>query len=154
MSIASEIERLQEAKSCIKCSIEDQWVSVPNDLKLQWYSECIRAIQSWWEYTPQKSSQETTCFCNRWVNAWSSWTIPRSWLYEYTLNTPYYSWVNPCIIITTQWWASRQSNSTWSPHSIWLRCWDCYKLCCWCYSTSSWTHYVWAELHLAYWTPL
>lgn len=47
MTIASEINRLQIAKSCLKSSIESKWVSVPSDLTLDGYYACVDAIQTW-----------------------------------------------------------------------------------------------------------
>ena len=46
MSIASEIERLQGAKSEIKTSIENKGVTVSSDAKLDDYSDYIDSIAS------------------------------------------------------------------------------------------------------------
>ena len=46
MSIASEIERLQYAKSALKTQIEEKGVSVPSELKLSSYWELVRDIPS------------------------------------------------------------------------------------------------------------
>lgn len=46
MTIASEIERLQEAKADIKSSIEWKWVSVPSSAKLDEYPELINQIRT------------------------------------------------------------------------------------------------------------
>lgn len=48
MTIASEIERLQTAKSNIKTSIEGKWVEVPSNAKLSDYSGYIDQIPTWW----------------------------------------------------------------------------------------------------------
>lgn len=48
MTIASEIERLQWAKSNIKTSIEGKWVEVPSNAKLSDYSGYIDQIPTWW----------------------------------------------------------------------------------------------------------
>lgn len=45
MTMASEIERLQEAKADIKTSIEWKWVSVPSSAKLDTYDSYIDQIQ-------------------------------------------------------------------------------------------------------------
>lgn len=47
MTIASEIQRLQWAKSDMKTSIENKWVSVPSDAKLDEYAWYIDQIQQW-----------------------------------------------------------------------------------------------------------
>lgn len=47
MTIASEITRLQWAKSDIKTSIENKWVSVPSSAKLDTYSWYIDQIKTW-----------------------------------------------------------------------------------------------------------
>ena len=65
MSIASEIARLQSAKSCIKWAIESKWVTVPNDLKLQWYTACINSIPTWYE---QWSLMSWICIWWNWIN--------------------------------------------------------------------------------------
>lgn len=44
MTVASEITRLQWAKSCICSAIVNKWVSVPSGLKLDNYYSCINAI--------------------------------------------------------------------------------------------------------------
>lgn len=47
MTIASEVSRLQTAKSKIKTSIENKWVSVPSNAKLDSYNTYIDSIPSW-----------------------------------------------------------------------------------------------------------
>lgn len=47
MTIASEIERLQWAKSNIKTSIEGKWVEVPSSAKLSDYAGYIDQIEAW-----------------------------------------------------------------------------------------------------------
>lgn len=47
MTVASEITRLQTAKSNIKTAIEAKWVSVPSTAKLSTYSIYIDQIQQW-----------------------------------------------------------------------------------------------------------
>lgn len=47
MTIASEITRLQWAKTDIKSSIEWKWVSVPSDAKLDTYNTYIDQIKAW-----------------------------------------------------------------------------------------------------------
>ena len=57
MTIASEITRLQWAKTDIKASIEWKWVSVPSDAKLDSYDTYIDQIKtsSWiWTFTGEK----------------------------------------------------------------------------------------------------
>lgn len=77
MSIASEIQRLQQAKSGIKCAIESKWVTIPSDLKLQGYSDCINDIE--WTisdlpflYTPE--------FLTKW-NCWICCNVYKNALY-------------------------------------------------------------------------
>ena len=41
MTIASEIQRLQAAKSCIKAAIESKGVSVGSNVKLDCYADCV-----------------------------------------------------------------------------------------------------------------
>ena len=45
MSIASEIERLQNAKSALKTAIEGKGVSVPASTKLDGYSALVDSIE-------------------------------------------------------------------------------------------------------------
>lgn len=45
MSIASEIERLQNAKSALKTAIEGKGVSVPSDTKLDGYADLVDSIE-------------------------------------------------------------------------------------------------------------
>lgn len=47
MTVASEITRLQTAKSNIKTAIEWKWVSVPSSAKLNTYSTYINQITTW-----------------------------------------------------------------------------------------------------------
>ena len=47
MTVASEITRLQNAKSSIRNSIQNKWVSVPADAKLDLYAQYIDQIQAW-----------------------------------------------------------------------------------------------------------
>lgn len=47
MTIASEITRLNNAKSDIKTAIENKWVTVPSTDKIDCYASCIDSIQSW-----------------------------------------------------------------------------------------------------------
>lgn len=47
MTIASEISRLQQAKSDIKTAIEGKWVEVGSNVKLDEYAACIWEIQQW-----------------------------------------------------------------------------------------------------------
>jgi hypothetical protein len=45
MTIASEISRLQTAKSCLKTAIESKGVSVGSNVTLEQYYNCVNAIQ-------------------------------------------------------------------------------------------------------------
>lgn len=49
MTVASEITRLQTAKSDIKTAIEAKWVMVPSSAKLDVYDDYIMQISQWWE---------------------------------------------------------------------------------------------------------
>lgn len=49
-TVASEIQRIQNAKAAIKTSIEWKWVAVPSSAKLDTYSTYIDSIQWWWIY--------------------------------------------------------------------------------------------------------
>ena len=48
-TVASEIQRIQNAKAAIKTSIEWKWVAVPSSAKLDTYSTYIDQIEQWWE---------------------------------------------------------------------------------------------------------
>lgn len=48
MTIASEITRLQWAKADIKTAIENKWVAVPANAKLDTYNTYINQIKWWW----------------------------------------------------------------------------------------------------------
>lgn len=48
MTIASQITRLQWAKSSIKTSIQNKWVTVPNNAKIDTYASYIDQIEYWW----------------------------------------------------------------------------------------------------------
>ncbi len=50
MTVASEITRLQNAKSSIRTSIQNKWVTVPSSAKLDTYSWYVDQIQTgiWW----------------------------------------------------------------------------------------------------------
>lgn len=63
MTIASEISRLQWAKACIKASIENKWVTVWANVKLDSYSDCIDAIPSW----------SSDCFIDVLAVGWGGW---------------------------------------------------------------------------------
>lgn len=49
MTIASEIQRLQNSKNGIRDSIQNKWVTVPSDAKLDTYYSYIDQITSWWD---------------------------------------------------------------------------------------------------------
>lgn len=55
MTIASEIQRLQNAKNSIKTSIEWKWITVLSSVTLDWYSTLIDNIQTW---VPQSEYDE------------------------------------------------------------------------------------------------
>ena len=74
MTIASEIERLQEAKADIKASIEWKWVSVPSSAKLDSYDTYIDQIKtsSWiWTFTGSMALRYIAWWGEN--NAWSNW---------------------------------------------------------------------------------
>lgn len=81
MTIASEIERLQEAKADIKSSIEWKWVSVPSSAKLDVYSEYIDQINTWdafmdslrlaWYVVSWKDAKPAII----WFISWKEWNV-------------------------------------------------------------------------------
>ena len=159
MSIASEIQRLQQAKSGIKSAIESKWVTVPSDLKLQGYTDCINCIQQWgqiwdipffigvWSATWNKWS--------RWLRSLSTCQIWNYIFFAYTENWYCSSW----DAITWNVWyykkwnkdicksnrrdvlSSSSSNDYWHQWDSWIKvCWSCVYFCvCWC------SRYCWVK---------
>lgn len=67
MTIASEITRLQWAKSDIKTSIEGKWISVPSNAKLDSYSGYIDQITQW---SPNFNWFPVKCYLSRYAWQW------------------------------------------------------------------------------------
>ena len=124
MTIASEIQRLQAAKSCIKAAIESKGVNIPNDLKLQGYSDCINCIQQWWQLSDVQFMY-TPYFWASWNN-WHSWDFWFStcliWDYlfvnisanDYSKS---YDYMAPKILYIKNW------NKDWTVLSTWSVIW-------------------------------
>jgi hypothetical protein len=107
MTIASEITRLQTAKSDIKTAIESKWVSVPSSAKLDTYDDYISSISQWeevykWEYIEYIIKTD------------SSWKIyvPTSWRNHNGARDCPYSWK-----ISVDWWA--ETTYTWTGSDWW-----------------------------------
>ena len=85
MTIASEIERLQWAKSCIKASIEGKWVTVGSDLTIDQYPACIDAIKTtdyscwtvayWLKATTSLIWTRNWWLQNSYSEIWEDWTV-------------------------------------------------------------------------------
>jgi len=131
MTIASEIERLQEAKSDIKASIEWKWVSVPNNIKLDAYDTYIDQIKSGViaeMFTPASLTYDRVLYNSYNGMAWRPRAIAYEWLDP--ANTAYYSYFFAMVDDSSSW-------VRWNPNIVVLR-----KAC-----GDNWTTtlYVWPQ---------
>lgn len=127
MTIASEISRLQEAKSCIKASIEGKWVTVWQNLKLDQYPACIDAIK-WPDY-----SGWTMAY---WLKATRSLNWTRSswlWVLYDEIDD---DWIMVSLLYNDWWLVSSNCDVRWM---------DVLIKCPWCNPSwsSLWAHNVW-----------
>jgi len=103
MTIASEIERLQEAKADIKSSIEWKWVSVPSSAKLDTYDTYIDQIQQWDGGILTKWIKLYPFHLNTywipatwWIYSWFDWNVYYGlnfYSYYISRDDEYYYWV-------------------------------------------------------------
>lgn len=115
MTIASEITRLQWAKSCIKASIEWKGVTVGSSLKLDSYYSCINAIPAavyltQAEYDDLPSSKLTDWIPYGIMSNWKVSKFIRNWtefnpssFLDYIIVWGWWAW----------WWAPRNAQTTW-----------------------------------------
>ena len=156
MTIASEIARLQQAKACMKSSIESKWVTVPSDLKLQWYSDCINCIQQWW------SIWDIPFFTSTWSSSWNSWT---RWLRDFAVcnvwDYVFFSFVENWYcsswdaMTANVWYYKKWNKDLWKSSQrdiinmckndyscTWYTaikvCWNCVYFCMWACSARCW----------------
>lgn len=158
MTIASEISRLQCAKSDIKTAIEEKWVEVWESVTLDDYANCIAAISSWPKYWCVDvlvvwwwwSAWGRTCSFNKsawWW--WAGWVILENW---YVIN----SCENGSIPITVwcwwawyvcdrvcNWWDSIFHNliAKWGWAWAWYNCEDWYCATPWTWWSWWWWYY-------------
>ena len=138
MTIASEISRLQTAKSNIKSSIEGKWVTVPNDAKLDSYPTYINQIMGWWVFSGVKLyNNEVTWYDARpncwwvisfeewWNLYWCCWAIQEKW----SSNDAYC-----CFYTFRKIW-------TWDIDYTYNR-WDYYNWYYWSNNVDSWSAYT------------
>lgn len=174
MSIASEISRLQGAKSSIKTAIENKGVTVPSDLKLQGYGSCIDAIQTWGDYSCWsvaywlQSSSVTlpSCTSTCWLVIWHSerakdWTA--IWIfnmnsYDRTSSTHWIYTLIKKAWVDSQWSCVYWQASDWNTSS--KICFfkntnnnDCYLIDTYHYSYFwwKWTAWNWKECYKRLW---
>lgn len=95
MTIASEITRLQTAKTNIKTSIENKWVTVPDTAKYSNFSTYIDQIEQWWDLWATPSLEVVNAYYSKYnsgIQQWL-WDIINSngdfyynyfWFYTYT----------------------------------------------------------------------
>lgn len=74
MTVASEITRLNTAKSCLKASIEAKWVTVWNSVSLSCYYKCVDEIQTWSWY-----NIDVLVVWWWWSGWWSKYINSRNW---------------------------------------------------------------------------
>lgn len=144
MSIASEITRLQWAKSNIKTAIEWKWVTVSAATKLDWFATLIDSIPTWSpaesimsSYAPKVT--ETWFYWSSWLRWWahilsqfiywdylfmSVWWSSHDRSYDY-YETFYFvikKWRDDFKQYRQSWWSTRDSyytNWCWNTEVIW-----------------------------------
>ena len=133
MTIASEITRLQWAKADIKTAIENKWVSVPANVKLDSYDDYISQITS--GTIPTMFTPASLVYSRVFQSSynWMAWR-PRALAYEGldTTETAYYnyfftmvdsssagSYGRPYIIVLRKTWGSNWTTTvyTWPEYS-------------------------------------
>lgn len=120
MTIASEITRLQWAKSDARDSIINKWVNVPNNAKLDTYHDYIDLIQTW---VPQED-YDTFVSMAKWAALWYpdiSYTANHrfSWWDSYLCKIGNY--------IFMIWWYAEYFYSNWHTYFDWY-VWIYYKI--------------------------
>lgn len=75
-TVAEAITRLQNAKSSIKTSIENKWVAVPSNAKIDEYSWYIDQITSWWD--PRWKFLVSTIL--------RTWNVTSTWSWDNVVN--------------------------------------------------------------------
>ena len=136
MSIASEITRLQWAKSCIKAAIQCKWVSVPNNLTIDQYANCILQIQQWqtyYDWTPVMPNQSWHMCNDDYCLAWTrenttGRTVKARWYSVVCSPCPWSSsWYDTlvfCVSTSSSHWydaccAARASWPQYCPYCTW-----------------------------------
>lgn len=138
MTIASEISRLQTAKSCIKAAIENKWIEVWSGLTLDNYASCIDAIQTWgW-------LRIFSYLAVGWGWSWGTWWFgpDRCWGYAWWWwGWEIDEWIlladqdNYCILIWAGW-----AGPWWTWCNAWWKKWCdwCPSEICWCVCVKWW----------------
>lgn len=142
MTVASEITRLNTAKSCLKASIEAKWVTVWN-VSLSCYYKCVDAIQTWCKVAIVSwlliwwwgGGWRAYCYYNSW-GWWWAWGVVSlsnyqfvAWSYCVTIWAWWWSetnWWNSSVnwIIALWWWHWWYMSVWWSWWSWWWASWN------------------------------
>ena len=113
MSIASEIQRLQQAKASIKTSVWWKWVTIPDNIKLDDY----------WTYIDCIKTTDYSC----WTTAyWLKATTSLIWYWNWWLCLQYseitddwtVSW-----IFSSRWWCWSSSCDAMQMYFLWKKLW-------------------------------
>ena len=151
MTIASQISRLQTAKSCLKASIEWKWVTVWN-VSLSCYYKCVDAIeQGWWDIFVKAL----------WV--WWGWGWDKNYFWRWggwweVINAIINAQDTMCIIIWS-WWASNTNwwdTKIWNLTVKWWKSWNnwgtSWSWCSWWGGTGlGWGGWWWASANWSNW---
>ena len=149
MTVASEITRLNTAKSCLKASIEAKWVTVWSSLSLSCYYKCVDAIPTW-----SNIAIVDILLIGWWWGGWRSWNNSNFWwgggagdALDITKRA-IEAWTYPVTIWA--WWA--QNVSWWASCFDWIVAlwggawWSTGAWCCWgnwWWAVSTWAVWVW-----------
>ena len=160
MTIASEITRLQCAKSDIRQAIIDKWVDVPASDNIDCYACCINDIPTWWggKIVDVMVVAWGWGGWNRvyysfgvWGWGWAGWYIEecKHFISEdsycivvWAWWTPYQNWCNSCFwneIVTLWWWKG------------WGWCWGSWWWASLCNMSDLSYCYIWWEACAVWW---
>lgn len=140
MTIASEITRIQWAKSDIRQAIIDKWVDVCADLTIDNYACCIDAIQTWW-WEKYYELLVVAWWWGGWNWWWWAWGVVHKTisLSDNTYNIIVWKWWCKwacSYVYWCNWWDSQ----FWDIIAYWWGWWwPCsYCACRWCNWWSWW----------------
>lgn len=138
MTIASEITRLQNAKSSIRTAIQSKWVSVPTSAKLDSYYTYINQIKSSAWCVSASCLELWRADCSNYERCWwsSSWVIlwmakPNWWAFaveKWNIYTSSSTWNNITTWDYSPWvWTSITPHYTMQSDNYNWIWWDAYR---------------------------